>query len=233
MQKLITVAARRPGNESAVFQQDYLERLAPLAMAQWVGLRRYIVNLVDVALDPDAGAPEPPYDVVTEAWFDTLEDFLEPGRRYPSPAVAAEVETEFHGATARAFVYHVAERVQLDDGQVPIEGARSPGVKAIYLVRRAAGLSSREAAERWRKHAPLAVKHHAGMSKYVQNGVIASLTPGAPRVDGVAVLHFPTLEDLRQRMYDSEAGRAAITADAATLVSEATPLYCGEYVLRA
>ncbi len=61
--------------------------------------------------------------------------------------------------------------------------------------------------------------------------MLQPLTAGAPLVHGIAELHFPTREDLEQRMYDSAAGRAAIAADTATLVAEATPLYTSEYIL--
>jgi hypothetical protein len=70
------------------------------------------------------------------------------------------------------------------------------------------------------------------MRRYVQNGVIDCLSAGAPVVNGIAELHFPTLADLEERMYDSEAGRAAIAADVSTLVAESAALYTSEYVLR-
>ena len=71
------------------------------------------------------------------------------------------------------------------------------------------------------------------MSKYVQNGVREPLTPDAPVVHGFAELHFGSIEDLEQRMYDSEAGRAAIKAEANQLVGEVTPLFTSEYIIRA
>jgi EthD domain len=105
--------------------------------------------------------------------------------------------------------------------------------KTIYLVRRREEIDDREAKRRWQEHASLARQHHVGMSRYVQNGVIAALTPGAPVVHGIAELSFPTREDLEKRMYGSVEGRQAIASDAAGLVAEATPLYTSEYILRA
>ena len=44
--------------------------------------------------------------------------------------------------------------------------------------------------------------------------------PQAPlaRLDGVAELHFRTVVDLRERMYDSEEGKARIRADVKTFI---------------
>lgn len=182
------------------------------------GAASLVVSLVDVA-PPDGSADAvPPYDAVIEAG---LEDDSQVG-------AAAALLTDGW----RAYVYQVVERVQLTHQRTWELGERSPGVKAIYLVRRLASLSAREAGRRWREHAPLARTHHTGMSRYLQNGVLASLTPEAPVVDGIAMLHFPTRADLEQRLYGSAAGRALIAADAARLVGESTALYASEYILR-
>jgi uncharacterized protein (TIGR02118 family) len=102
--------------------------------------------------------------------------------------------------------YRVDERVQWDEGGVTIT--------RISFVQRAAGLTHEQFAEHWTTvHAPLARRHHPGIARYVQNVVVDALTPGAPAVDGIAELGFRSVEDLRDRMYDSPAGQAAIAAD--------------------
>jgi len=187
---------------------------------------RYTVNIADVT--PAAASEPPRYDVVEECAFDSNSDFAAWGR-----AVAAGLPVNLAESIEACFSYHVSERVQLDDGRAPIPGERSPGVKAIYIVRRNAALSDAEAKQRWKEHAPVAREHHVGMRRYVQNGVIDCLSAGAPIVNGIAELHFPTLADLEERMYDSEAGRAAVAADVSTLVAESAALYTSEYVLKA
>ena len=102
--------------------------------------------------------------------------------------------------------YQVDERVQWDQG-----GAI---VTRISFVRRAPELTHEQFAEHWTTvHAPLARRHHPGICRYVQNVVVEAITPGAPTVDGVAELGFRSLADLRERMYDSSEGQAAIAAD--------------------
>jgi hypothetical protein len=210
--------------DRAASRTRFLREVAPLKLEHWAGLRRYVVDLVDV--EPNFPDSRPgPYDIVEEAWFETGDDL----------ATALECGVVNRGAQAlisQTYVYQVSERVQMDDRRGPHVGERSPGVKAIYLVRRNEQLNDQEARQRWKDHAPLAKAHHAGMSRYVQNGVIAALTAGAPTVNGIAELHFPTQDDLEQRLYDSEQGRDAIRADVSTLVAESVALYTSEYVLR-
>jgi hypothetical protein len=215
MQKLIALIAHPTGVDRAAFQRSVRERAAaaPPAVA---GLT---VNVVDLE-GPGRPAAPPRWDAVLELWL--AEAGLDPN------VLAAALA----GDSAAVHLYHVVERVQLDHTRTWALGERSPGVKAIYATRRPEGLDAREAARLWREHAPLARRHHTGMSRYVQNGVIEALTPDAPVVHGFAVLHFPTLSDLEERMYDSAEGRRAIAADAARLVAEAIPLFTGEYILR-
>jgi uncharacterized protein (TIGR02118 family) len=105
-----------------------------------------------------------------------------------------------------ADAYRVEERVLWDrDSSV---------VTRISFVQRAERLSHDEFARHWAAvHAPLARVHHPGLARYVQNVVVEKLTPDAPDVDGIAELGFASLEDFRERMYDSDEGREVIAAD--------------------
>jgi hypothetical protein len=180
-----------------------------------------IVNLVDVQTRLTAAAPAHPYAATIEATF--AED--------SAAADAANTWESLFPSGKGRHRYLTGERIQLDYERTWPLGERSPGVKAIYLVRRPEGVSNEQATRGWREHAGTARKHHEGMWKYVQNGVIHPLTVNSPLIHGIAELHFPTLEDLEERMYDSPAGREAIQREANQLVGEAIPLYCSEYVL--
>jgi uncharacterized protein (TIGR02118 family) len=104
--------------------------------------------------------------------------------------------------------YRVDERPQWDHGP-PAEG-----VTRISFVCRRPGLTRREFADHWTNvHAPLARRHHPALWRYVQNVVLAPVTPGAPEVDGIAELGFRSIEDMSSRMYDSPEGAAIIRAD--------------------
>jgi hypothetical protein len=178
--------------------------------------------VLDIADQRPAGSPEPPYAAVIEAWFRTVEDYLlarghlAPALRNPDAVVA----------------YAVTERIQKEHQVTRRPGLATPGVKAVYLVRRLAQLSDNEARQRWRSHAAIAREHHTGMSRYVQNAVRQRLGPDAPVYHGIAVLHFPSIEDLEQHMYDSEEGRRKVQEDVQGLVAESLPLYTTELILR-
>jgi uncharacterized protein (TIGR02118 family) len=104
--------------------------------------------------------------------------------------------------------YHVEERLQWDDGPPPATVTR------ISFVHRRAGLTRQQFADHWSTvHAPLARRHHPGVARYVQNVVIAPLTPDTPDIDGIAELGFRSMDDLSTRMYDSPEGMAIIRAD--------------------
>ena len=77
-------------------------------------------------------------------------------------------------------------------------------------------------------HRPLAQKHHLGMALYVQNVVRRTLGTNGQGIDGIAELGFPSVEAFTTEMYDSEEGRAAISADVAKFVGAAS---CGLYQL--
>jgi uncharacterized protein (TIGR02118 family) len=75
-------------------------------------------------------------------------------------------------------------------------------------------LPREEVLAHWRDvHAPLALRHHVGVCRYVQHVVDAG---SDDRVDAIAELHFASADDLADRFYDSDDGRRAIAADIAT-----------------
>ena len=93
------------------------------------------------------------------------------------------------------------------------------GVTRLVFVRRSPSLSHEQFVEHWTTvHTPLAKAHHPGLGRYVQHVITEALTPDAPAFDGMAELGFATPADLRDRMYDSDEGRAAVSADVRTFL---------------
>jgi uncharacterized protein (TIGR02118 family) len=145
---------------------------------------------------------EHPGDVggVASVWVDDDSD-IAPDRWFPG---------------ARVDVYLVRENVVIDYDRDWPDGDVSPGVHRTVFVRRAPRLTRDEMATHWaERHAPLVHLHHPGFWQYVQNVVVDAATPGAPEVDGIAEMHFKSLEELRNRFYDSDDGRAVIQKDVA------------------
>jgi uncharacterized protein (TIGR02118 family) len=136
------------------------------------------------------------------------------GRADPVTAIAV-FRSQPAPIPENAEVYRVDERVQWDN--------RDPAVARISFVRRARGLSREEFAHHWTQvHAPLARTHHPSICRYVQNVVVHTLAPGTPDIDGIAELGFASLDDFRERMYDSPAGKETIAADVREFIDVAT-----------
>jgi uncharacterized protein (TIGR02118 family) len=104
------------------------------------------------------------------------------------------------------------------DTERPRVGPEECSVTMVALLRRAPRLTAAEFAEHWRRrHTPLALRHHEGLSDYAQHVVVRELVPmesaQADQIDGVAELGFVTRADFETRFYDSDAGRKAIGED--------------------
>jgi uncharacterized protein (TIGR02118 family) len=94
----------------------------------------------------------------------------------------------------------------------PIAALR--GVIALYPMVRHPSLDHGSADRYWRdSHAPLALRHHVGMSHYTQLSIVHRLH--GPEWDGFALCGFDSLEDLRERFFDGPEGRIAIREDVA------------------
>lgn len=216
----------------------YLSEHVPLALQHHPRLRRYVVNLADSPL-PAGGTGEfpegrPAVDAVGELFFEEMDDFLDPTRLYDSPEGEEAILDNARSLGGTALGYRVQEHVHRDYTRDWPLGQRSPGVKQVVLVRRAAGTSPEQFAAHWlERHAPLALTHHPGVWKYVANVVVERLHPGAPEIDGIAELHFRSLDDLEQRRYDSDEGRSVIAADVARFIGATAGFYVSEYVQKA
>jgi len=103
-------------------------------------------------------------------------------------------------------------------------------VKMMFLCRRRADIDhARYVAMVLEDHVPLALRHHPAMRAYVVNVVEAS-PPGWRELDSVAALGFDSFDEYRDRLYDSEAGRAIIGRDVARFMGGAAAYVTREHV---
>jgi len=81
-------------------------------------------------------------------------------------------------------------------------------------------------------HAPLALKHHPTLLRYVIN-ITEGTPPGGPEIDSLPALYFANLEDFRERLYDSPEGQEIIRRDVARFMTGGADTYSTtEYVQR-
>lgn len=88
-------------------------------------------------------------------------------------------------------------------------------VKLVFLCRRRGDLSRERYAELLLSgHVPLALRHHPSMRGYAVN-VVEKSPEGWKDLDSIGELWFESLQDYRERLYDSPAGREIIERDVA------------------
>jgi len=86
-------------------------------------------------------------------------------------------------------------------------------VKLIFLCRRRADITHEQyAGLLLNSHVPLALKHHPTLRRYVVDIVEHSPTAEL-ELDSIGELFFESLDDFRQRLYDSDEGRKIIGRD--------------------
>jgi hypothetical protein len=111
----------------------------------------------------------------------------------------------------------LSDHAWLVDGRPQWDELVEPGITRFSFLRRITGIDRQEFARRWDTHVALARRHHPALRRYVQNIVVE---PDSA-IDGIVELGFATLDDLEQRMYDSDEGRAVIAADVRTFIDVA------------
>ena len=103
-------------------------------------------------------------------------------------------------------------------------------VKLFFFCRRRDGLSHDEYAERLlHGHAPLALRHHPTLRRYTVN-LVESASPGSPPFDSIGELYFESLEDYRERLYDSSEGARIIAEDVRGFLGAAYAYVTTEHV---
>jgi uncharacterized protein (TIGR02118 family) len=105
-------------------------------------------------------------------------------------------------------------------------------IKVLYLVRRAEGLTHEEFVRyQLETHAPLAIRHHPTMRRYVTNPILPGVTNPAS-LDTVAELWFDSVADLEDaNFYDSEEGRRIIAEDNAKFCAPGTKRYITQEIV--
>jgi len=106
MIKAVLMAKRRSGLSREEFRERYESGHAPLALRTLPTVRRYVRNY----LEPTDGV-EPPFDVITEFWYDDAEGQAETRRIYLSdPAQVLQNDEEEFMDRASMITFSVIER---------------------------------------------------------------------------------------------------------------------------
>jgi uncharacterized protein (TIGR02118 family) len=106
-------------------------------------------------------------------------------------------------------------------------------VKLIFLCRRREDITHARYSELLLSgHVPIALKHHPAMRRYVVN-IVEQSPAGWDALDSIGELSFDSLDDFRDRLYDSPAGRQIVERDVAGFMRGADAYVTTEHVQRA
>ena len=166
-------------------------------------------------LDASNSVPWPPYDAAILRSDDEPSD--------TSPGGLDEWADLEH-------TYRVARKVIKDDGLI-VDGLPSTGIKYLRGLIFHEDLPESAIRRSWARHAPLAVEVHVGASRYVQWWVEEHLSANAPKIGGIAELHFATNDALAERFFDSPRGMKEVAHDLGHFVAGGPPrLFARDYV---
>ena len=105
-------------------------------------------------------------------------------------------------------------------------------VKLIFLCRRRPDITHERYSELLLSgHVPIALQHHPTMRRYVVN-VVEQSPADWEALDSIGELSFDTLEDFRERLYDSPNGRLIVERDVAGFMGGADAYVTTEHVQR-
>ncbi len=103
-------------------------------------------------------------------------------------------------------------------------------VKLIFLCRRRPDITHERYTDLLLNgHVPIALRHHPAMRKYVVN-IVEHCPPAGEELDSVGELTFATLQDYRDRLYDSPEGEQTVSRDVAGFMGGAHAYATTEHV---
>lgn len=201
--------------------------LAPHVAAH-AGVRGLIVNLAQEnplsELYGGESLEGDDFDVIVQAWVPTLAAWRN---------AFAPLDGDMAERCAKRFDYRVTDFTVKQDMPARHLGSPSPGYKLMRGLIFHADLGLAAARRQWAHHAKLAVRVHAGATRYAQHWVDEVLTPDAPAVGGFSDLYFPSLEAMRDRYFDSPRGKDEIVHDIGHFIASGGKRFYGrEYLIK-
>lgn len=222
----ICVYAAAAGEDRIAYRARLKNDILPKLLDSHSDIVHCTLNLVDDELtgglpgakmgaeDADAGAN---YEAVIEYWID---------------AAASETDTLIKALLdlpGKLDAYWTEVFVAKD---TDVAAERPSFLRLISPCFPKKGMSLPRIRKHWREHVERANRIHVGMSRYIQNWNMATLTPGSPAYFGTPMLSFQSMSDFTDRFYCDEAGAKEIAADVGSFVDSFAPLLTREHRLK-
>jgi hypothetical protein len=186
-------------------------------------MQHFIVNVAKAnplpELYPGESLEGDEFDVVLQSWASSLAIWEKAFRPF---------EGELSALSAKRFDYRISERTIRHESALLRPGRPTPGYKLMRGLVFHADLGAAAARRQWLHHADLAVRVHLGVARYTQHWVEERLSAEAPAIGGFSELHFPSLEAMRDRYFDSQRGRQEIIHDTGHFIASGSKRFYGE-----
>ncbi|MDB6107516.1 MAG: hypothetical protein JWO52_7515 [Gammaproteobacteria bacterium] len=199
----------------AEFNRWYVEEFATQLVLRIDNITGLIVKVADPAAASEAanGSLQSP-DVITEVWT--------------AGALGSLRDLEVAGCATHA--YQVDEFVEKNE--VADVTGLIPGVDILATLYPRRELRGQTIRELWDAHVPLALKIHFGMNVYARDWVVRKLTEDSPDIFGIATLHFPSRDALKNQFFRSPADVDVHKADLDQFVAAFSPVTAEKYVIK-
>lgn len=163
-------------------------------------------------------------DVVIQLWLHTEREIK---------SVLQKVQLDFAGRVAQMHIYQVTDTEVLNRHQLPQGTVKVPGIKIMRGLFLYDDLLDTAAKRMWAHHSDLAARVHIGLVRYARHWVDQVITAGSPAIRGLSDLHFPDLDSLQNRYFDSQRGREEISHDIGHFIQDGTVrFFAEEYLLK-
>jgi hypothetical protein len=204
--KTIAFVRAPEGGDPEAYKRWYLEEFAPSLLEGPAKLNGLTVNVVREAeaLYEGAGAP-PVCDIFAEFWSE-------------QPLAAGDIAPPEGSQQAFCVDEHV-EKAELERTPGAV-----PGIRLFSPLAPVEGATPAESVRYWDEHVPLALRVHVGMNRYVRDIIVAPFNGGIADIFGVASLHFPSDEAIREKFFDSPDSIPVHAADLARFVGAVVPM---------
>jgi len=202
VQKLIVVY-REPLYCSA---EEALARLAALPETPACGITAHLRTAAIPAELRATGGFDAAIGAALALWVNSFEDL---------DAIAAPLAA----IGAPGGIYAVVESTPREYASIDwADGARSPGITLLALMRRRAGLGTEEFMRLWHEHSAMSLRIHP-LTRYHRNAVLCRIRGDGEHWDGIVEERVGSVEDLaHDRFYTGAGARERAIAHLASFV---------------
>jgi len=199
------------------------------SLAQAASLKKVIVNLAltEIQLLPYGQSESlqgDTLDVVVQLW---------PHLQCNTVDLLQSLQQVLHEKVAKMHIYQISDTEVLNRQELDSSTALVPGIKIMRGLFLYEDLPDTAAQRMWAHHSNLAAKVHIGLSRYARHWVDNIITEHSPQIRGLSDLHFPDLDSIQNRYFDSERGREEISHDIGHFIQDGTVrFFAQEYILK-